>query len=226
MNSNAPTSSALLYGSLTILAVSIGFWSMYVVRGNGDKQVLDACCADSEEHAAHEPAVSATEEVASRNDNVHIPDALMLNQDGEEVRLYSDLIEGKQVIINFVYSTCTSVCPTLQSVFHGIQSQLGDRLGTEVNLISISVDPDTDTPERLKTFASDYSADSGWSFLTGNIDDVNDVLRAFGVYARTKEEHTSMFVLGDEPRGRWMYTSGFVAPASVVAQLEALCAGD
>jgi protein SCO1/2 len=226
MNSIAPVSRSLLFGSLTILAVSIGFWSVYAARTAGDGQVLDACCTEPEEHAAHEPAASAMDEVAESRENVRIPDALMLNQHGEEVRLYSDLIEGKQVIINFVYSTCTSVCPTLQSVFQGIQSQLGDRLGTEVNLISISVDPDTDTPERLESFASDYGADSGWSFLTGNIDNVNDVLRAFGVYARTKEEHTSMFVLGDEPSGRWMYTSGFVAPASVVAQLEALCAGN
>lgn len=174
------------------------------------------------------PAVAARKALSSsdrvRSAQVSIPDKLLLNQDGEEVRLFSDLIKGKQVVINFVFTTCNSVCPTLQTVFEGAQDLLGDRLGSEVNLISISVDPGNDTPARLKAFAEEYHAREGWTFLTGDTEDINEVLRAFGVYARTKEEHSSMFVLGHEPTGRWMYTSGFVNPGAVLEQLETLCA--
>jgi|RhiMethySRZTD1v2_1073278.scaffolds.fasta_scaffold1385631_1 protein SCO1/2 len=186
---------------------------------------LAACSGEPSEcckHAAADAATAAgSSDDADARAAVHIPDVVLVDQRGRRVRLH-DLVGGKRVIIDFVFTTCTSVCPTLQTVMQGVQQRLGDRLGTDTVLLSISVDPANDTPERLQAFAADYGARAGWHFLTGAPADVIDVLRAFGVYTSRKEEHSAMFVLGDERRGRWMYQSGFADPAAIVARLEAL----
>lgn len=178
---------------------------------------VDAACCDIQPTTA----TSVDPQAAAARAAVRIPDHELVDQDGRRVRL-PELIAGKRVVVDFVFTTCTSVCPTLQTVMQGVQQRLGDRLGKDVVLVSISVDPANDTPARLRDFAADYDARPGWHFLTGAPADVSDVLRAFGVYTSRKEEHSAMFVLGDEPRGRWMYQSGFADPVVVVAQLEAL----
>lgn len=202
--------SAARHGSATALALLLAA----AIGGCGGNAGAD-CCA-----AAAPPTrpVDATARAA-----VRIPDHVLVDQHGRRVRLMSDLIRGRRVIVDFVFTTCTSICPTLQTVMQGVQELVGERLGEDVVLLSISVDPATDTPERMRAFAADFGARDGWHFLTGDPADIVEVLTAFGVYTRKKEEHSAMFVLGDEPTGRWMYQSGFADPQAIVAQLEALC---
>lgn len=216
MSSPVMSSKSLLFGLCAVPFVGATMWFAIPADAAAEK---GGCC-EVVEPAPVDP------EAELRRALVQIPNRVLLDQDGNEVRLYSDLIQGKKVIIDFIFTTCTSVCPTLQTVFEGVQTELGDRLGEDVILISVSVDPGTDTPERMKAFATDYNAKPGWYFLTGEVDDINEVLRAFGVWTKVKEEHSAMFVLGHEPTGKWMYQSGFVDPRSVVKQLENLCASD
>lgn len=183
-----------------------------------DTATIDDCC-DTE--AAQAQATSAVKELEGRN-LTGIPDLPLLDQYGKEHRLVTDLVKGRKVVANFVFSTCSTVCPTLQTVFEGVQKRLGDRLGKDVVMLSITVDPDNDTVARMKAFAEDHNAKPGWYFLTGKPADVREVLVAFNAYTTRKEEHTAMFVLGNEPAGKWMFQSGFVEPSVVVRALDLL----
>ncbi|MEN3331032.1 MAG: hypothetical protein V7641_397 [Blastocatellia bacterium] len=144
-----------------------------------------------------------------------IPDTLVTDQDGRRLHFNSDLVQGKTVAINFIFTTCTTICPPLTATFRKLQQGLGARAGREVQLISISVDPLTDVPERLKSFAAKFDAGPGWSFVTGSKPDIDRLLKALGVAVADKTEHTPMILIGNAAAGYWTRTYG-LAPASTL----------
>ena len=116
-------------------------------------------------HAAHRAASAPKEEPSAAAK--YFTDVTLINQDGQPMRFYSDVLKGKVVVVNAFFTTCTSVCPPMNRNFEKIQNALGDRLGKDVFLVSISVDPTTDTPPRMKEYAQKFHARPGWLFLTG-----------------------------------------------------------
>lgn len=133
----------------------------------------------------------------------YFSDVELLNQDGAKLRFYSDLLKGHTVVINAFFTTCTSVCPAMSATLARIQKELGDRVGKQVFLISISVDPVTDTPERLKAYAEKFHAKPGWSFITGKKENVDWALYKLGQYVENKNDHTSIMIIGNEATGLW-----------------------
>ena len=127
----------------------------------------------------------------------------LLNQDGAKLRFYSDLLKGRTVVIIPFFTSCTNVCPPMNRTMERIQDALGDRLGKQVFLISISVDPVTDTPERLKAYAAKFHAKPGWSFITGSKENVDWALHKLGQYVEDKNSHTSIMIIGNEATGLW-----------------------
>ncbi len=107
---------------------------------------------------------------------VRVQETPVVDQDGRRLDFYKDLVRGKTVAINFVFTTCTTVCPPLTATFRRVQQMLGERAGREVSLISVSVDPTTDTPERLKAFAEKFKAGPGWTFVTGGKPEISALL--------------------------------------------------
>lgn len=144
-----------------------------------------------------------------------IPDAELLNQRGEKVHFYSDLVKGKVVVIQSMFSTCTTLCPLLGSAFSRVQEMLTDR---DVHLISISVDPATDTPERLRAWGTRYHAGANWTMVTGPKYEVDRVLKSLKFYTADKLSHTALVLVGNDSTGRWERTSGFV-PAARIAEM-------
>lgn len=136
----------------------------------------------------------------------------LVNQDGETMRLYQDLLKGKVVVIDTIFTECTGICPVMSKTFQRIQDHVGDRLGEDVHLISISVDPTTDTPEKLKAFAGKFDARPGWYFLTGPKANVDFALHKLGGYVEDRENHTAIVIIGNEPTGLWKKAMG-LAPA-------------
>ncbi len=112
-----------------------------------------------------------------------IPDTVVYDQHGKRLNFYTDLVKGKVVAINFIFTTCTGVCPPLTATFRGVQRQLETEAGRDVRLISISVDPTVDTPERLRDFAAKFNAGPGWTFVTGSKPEMDSLLRALGAAA-------------------------------------------
>jgi cytochrome oxidase Cu insertion factor (SCO1/SenC/PrrC family) len=118
--------------------------------------------------------------------------------------------------MDFVYTTCTTICPVLSALFTQVQSQLGDAVGDEVTLVSMSVDPVRDTPQRLKAYSAKHRAGEGWLWLTGEKGDVEDVLTGLGAYTPSFEDHPSMVLIGDGRTGEWKRLFGFPKPDRIV----------
>jgi cytochrome oxidase Cu insertion factor (SCO1/SenC/PrrC family) len=149
----------------------------------------------------------------------YFTDTRLLDQDGREVRFYTDALRGKIVLISFIYTSCTDICPILMHNLTDVQASLGDRFGKDVFFVSISVDPEDDTPEELRKYAERYGAKPGWIFLTGPKKDVDAVIRRFGEFMADFEEHSMTFVLGDVKNARWSKMRGDLPPGIVLARI-------
>jgi cytochrome oxidase Cu insertion factor (SCO1/SenC/PrrC family) len=144
-----------------------------------------------------------------------IPDIPVYDQHGKRHNFYTDLVKGKTVAINFIFTTCTTICPPLTATFRRVQVDLGEHAGRDVHLISISVDPTVDVPERLQAFAAKFKIGPGWTFVTGDKFEINQLLRALGAAVADKNDHTPMILIGNERAGFWRRTYGLSPPATL-----------
>ena len=144
---------------------------------------------------------------------ITIPDTPVVDQHGRSLRFHSDLIFGRTVAINFIFTTCTTICTPLTAVFRKLQKNTA---GEPVHLISISVDPDHDRPEKLEEFAKRFDADPNWTFVTGRSSDINVLLKALESFTVDKLSHTSLVLIGNAAADHWTRISGF-SPAPVLA---------
>jgi cytochrome oxidase Cu insertion factor (SCO1/SenC/PrrC family) len=158
------------------------------------------------------PANSA----ADIDSKLRIPDVAVYDQNGQRLNFYTDLVKGKTVLINFIFTTCTTICPPLTATFRRVQQELGERVGRDVQLISVSVDPTVDVPERLKSFADKFKAGPGWSFVTGSKQDIDQLLKSLGAYTGDKNDHTPMVLVGNDAAHFWTRTYGLTAPSTLV----------
>lgn len=150
-----------------------------------------------------------------------LPDVPLFDQDGKAVRL-PELFRGRTVAVNFVFTTCSTVCSPLTATFARVQAELGARLGRDVHLVSITLDPGVDTPARLDAYARQFGRRDGWTFVTGRPDDVRRALRAFGAEVADKTTHPPMVLVGEEPSGRWRRLFGLAAPGRILEELAAV----
>jgi len=149
----------------------------------------------------------------------YFTDLPLLTQDGKKVRFYTDMLQDRVVLVSFIYTSCTEVCPILMPNLVRIQELLGDGPGKDVSLISISVDPEDDTPEVLKRYGEKYGAGPGWTFLTGKKENVDWVVYKLGQYTEDFEDHSMLFLLGDVKNARWVKMRGDLPPETVAARL-------
>jgi protein SCO1/2 len=162
----------------------------------------------------------ATDTPARGGARMFIPDVELLDQDGRKVHFYNDLVKKKTVVINFIFTTCTTICPPLGATFARIQKDLGDRTGRDVHFISISVDPATDTPERLKAWAAKFNAGPGWSLVTGEKPVVDALLAALSASTARPEDHTPTIIIGNDAKGQWTRTYGLSKPSQIIQIIE------
>ncbi|HEV2762908.1 MAG TPA: SCO family protein [Pyrinomonadaceae bacterium] len=160
--------------------------------------------APADPHAAHRQKAPEPPTAAAK----YFTDVELLDQDGKTVRFYSDVLKGKTVVVNAFFTTCTSVCPPMNRNMEKIQEAFGDRVGKDVFLVSISVDPATDTPPRLKEYATKFKAGRGWTFLTGKKENVDWALYKLGQYVENKDDHKTVFIIGNERTGLWKKAFG------------------
>lgn len=170
------------------------------------------------EHHQHQ---AAKKEAASAI-KVKYGDDVLVNQDGRKVKLKSEVFGDRLVVMDFAYTTCTTVCPVLTAVLVKVQAELGDSVGRDVQMVTITVDPARDTPARLKEYAGKHGVKDGWAWLTGPVATVNGVLDGFDAYTANFEEHPPMVVVGDPVTGKWTRFFGFADPKDIVAKVEEL----
>lgn len=158
------------------------------------------------------PAVLAQEPAAESPAHQYFGDVRLMNQDGQEMRLYSDLLKDRTVVIDVIFTDCSGACPVMSGTFERIQDHLGDRLGKDVYLVSISVDPVNDTPAKLKEYAARFHARPGWYFLTGPKENVDEALRKLGQSVATRDAHQNLFLIGNDRTGLWKKAFGLAKP--------------
>jgi len=146
---------------------------------------------------------AAAADVPSGPTKVSIPDVVVLDQDGRKLHFYSDLIKGKTVAINFIFTTCTTICPPLTANFARVQKLMQERGEKDLTLISVTVDPANDTPEKLKKYGQMFQMKPGWYFVTGTQADMEQIWRAFSVYTSNKQDHPATVVVGNDARHNW-----------------------
>jgi len=166
---------------------------------------IEVAAQSKSEPSCHAPASKA--EPATRSKMV-IPDVKVFDQDGNALNFYTDLIKNKTVAINFIFTNCTTICPPLAATFAKLQKELGDKVGKDVHLISISVDPVTDTPERLKAWGAKFKAGPGWTFVTGEKPEIDKLLNALGAAVSKREDHTPAIIVGNDTKDIWTRTYG------------------
>jgi protein SCO1/2 len=173
--------------------------------------------ARAHDHHAHETAAKAPSTV-----RIKLPDTALTDQQGRTARFKSETVGDRLVLVTFIYTTCTTVCPPLSALFADLQQRLGERVGREVALVSVTVDPLRDTPLRLKAYAAQYHAGPGWSFLGGSKQAVDEVLTAFGVYTPNFADHPSVVLVGDPRSGEWTRFFGFPGSDQILARVRQL----
>ena len=173
--------------------------------------------------AAVKPAEPAPTYASGRK--MIIPDVEVLDQDGNELHFYRDLIKDKTVAINFIFTNCTTICPPLAATFARVQKEMGDKVGKDVHFISISVDPLTDTPERLKAWGAKFKAGAGWTFVTGEKEEMDKLLNALGAAVSKREDHTPAMIIGNDAKGVWTRTYGLAKTSQIVGLIIDVMAG-
>ena len=169
------------------------------------------------------PAATAT---ASEAGGGHFPNVELITQDGKKVRFYDDLIKGKVVGIDLIYTTCKYSCPLETARLVQLQKLIGDRMGKDIFFYSISIDPEHDTPEVLKAYAEKYHVGPGWLFLTGKMADIKLISHKLGLdtlpSADDPDGHTPHLLIGNEATGLWMKNSALDNTRFLAMKIEQL----
>ena len=149
-------------------------------------------------------------------------DVELVDQEGRKHRLYSDLLKGKTVIVNAFFATCKGVCAPMSENLQRVQAAFRERVGKDLHIISITVDPETDTPALLNKYAKQYGAIPGRFFVTGKKENVDWALYKLGQYVEQKEGHTSIFIVGNETTGLWKKLHGMANIAEIIKGVESV----
>jgi protein SCO1/2 len=166
-----------------------------------------------------QPASPAGEQSPARK---YFTDVILVNQDGEKMRFYSDLLQGKVVIINSFFGTCQGSCLPMNRNLEKVQQALGERVGKDIHILSISVDPTVDTPTVLNEYAKKLHAGPGWYFLTGDKENVDFALRKLGQYVADKQDHLNIVIVGNERTGLWKKAFALARSEELVKVVESV----
>ena len=153
------------------------------------------------------------------------PNVALTTHEGRAVRFYDDLLMDKTVLINFMYTNCDGKCPITTATLAGVQRILGPRMGRDIFMYSISLDPEHDTPRVLRRYARQFGAKPGWLFLTGTPDAVEVLRRSLGfvdpdpAIDKDRAQHIGMVKYGIEPLERWAGCPVFVKPETIARAL-------
>lgn len=151
-----------------------------------------------------------------------IPNSKVLDREGKELTFYDDLIKDKVVAINFVFSSCPTICPAMEVNFSQLQQSLKASGQAEIRLISVTVDPENDTPARLKKWSQLFKAEKGWSFITGKKQTIHGLLKSLEVFTADINDHPSFILIGNDSTGTWKRVNSLASPELLAKELTTL----
>src|ERR1700724_2852032 len=168
------------------------------------------------------PAASGKAEKLPQDGTEWFTNVEVKTHDGRTLRFYDDVMKGKILLIDFMFTGCDDVCPLATENLARVQELLGDRVGDEIRMVSISLQPEHDTPEVLAAYAKTHDVKPGWLFLTGAKDDIELLRHRLGfwdidpVVDADPEQHLGTVRIANEPMHRWAMSSALVSPATLV----------
>jgi len=179
--------------------------------------------AKADPHAHHRHMMEAPAPVVRSTANYAVPDVALVRADGARVKLAQELDDGRPLLLDFVYTTCTTICPVLSQTFAEVQKRLGSD-ASKVKMISISIDPEEDTPARLTEYSKRFHAGTQWQFYTGTVQASIATQRAFDAYRGDKMSHTPATFFRSAPGQPWVRLDGFATPDALVSELRPMVA--
>jgi protein SCO1/2 len=219
MSTNEKTTSSIVYGAfrhlvsrrvllggLAVAAAACGRLAGRISRGTSPTRVS---------HVSHFGAD-------------YFPNVTLLTHEGKKVRFYDDLLKGKTVVINFIYAQCERSCPRTTANLVTVQQALGGRVGRELFMYSITLNPEHDTPEELRRYAEAHGVGPGWTFLTGKPGDIELLRQRLGftdpdpVVDAERSNHVGIVRVGNEPRRRWQMCAALGSPRQIVREIDEL----
>jgi protein SCO1 len=179
--------------------------------------------AEADPHAQHLHMMEAPAAVTRITASYAVPDISLVRSDGAHVKLAQELEDGRPVLLDFIYTTCTTTCPVLSLTFAEVQRRLGPEAG-RVKMISVSIDPEEDTPRRLTEYAKRFRAGPQWSFYTGTLQASVALQRAFDVYRGDKMNHLPATLFRSAPGRPWVRLDGLATPDNLMSELRPVLA--
>ena len=162
-----------------------------------------------DKHAAHRAAMQNTR-YAATTETYAIPDVDLIDQSGTSVSLRALLDADQPIALNFIFTTCTTICPVMTATFAQMRRELGDA-GDQLRLVSISIDPEYDRPDKLMAYSKQFRTGPGWDFLTGDSNDIMQVLSSFDSYAGSKMNHQPITLLKSPGSSSWTRIDGLAS---------------
>jgi protein SCO1/2 len=177
--------------------------------------------ARTDAHDGHHKAEVDTRHIRARP----VPDVRLTDQSGRQVRFSSDVLRQRPALISFIYTRCTTTCPlvgaTVATVIENLQAD-----AEKLAIVSITVDPDYDTPDRLLDWRKLHGNIPQWTLLTGSKREINQLLRALGAYSPNLEDHSEILLVGPNASGQWVRMSSLAAWDKVAAEVRAAAFAD
>ncbi len=182
---------------------------------------LQAAAEAADPHAHHRHMLESSSGFVRTQANYALPEIRLVRADGATVDFRAELDDGRPVVLNFIYTTCTAICPMLSQTFAAFQDQLGED-AAQVHMVSVSIDPEQDTPERLLEYAQRYHAGPQWHHYTGTLDASIEVQKAFESYYVDKMNHRPVVFMRAAPGSAWVRLEGFTTPDDLVREYRQL----
>lgn len=173
---------------------------------------------------AQQGASAQSEEERARD---YFTNLELINQDGETVRFFDDVLKDKVVVINFIYSNCEGACPLMTHKLSLVRDRMEGQIGDALRFVSLSIDPARDTPAAMKEFAKSHHADhDGWVFLTGKPENLEYIIKRLGQYTDDIEAHSTMMLAGNVNAAHWIKILPHEQPPAIAEKLQLLIRGD
>lgn len=199
---------------LALIVACAGMLGLQSVQA-GTMPAMDAGEAmPHEEHAHHHVIAPYSRSTV----NYSVPDVTLVRADGRQVQLSDELSDSRAVVLSFIYTSCTTVCPLTSATLSALQDKLGNAID-RVHLVSISIDPEYDTPARLREYAQRFGAGPEWQYYTGTLAASQRSQRAFDVYRGNKMDHAPVTLVRPQPGSAWVRIDGFATAEQLMNEL-------
>lgn len=175
--------------------------------------------ADEDPHAQHKAMVKNTESFKRSTQNYNLPDLKLLKKNGEKISVSELFDKDKTVMVNFIFTTCNTICPIMSGTFSQVDKEL-DKLDQNFELISISIDPEFDTPRELQRYAKVINASEKWKFITGSREAIVQLQTAFGIYRGSKMNHEPITLIRKPNSQDWIRIDGFASAKALIQQVQ------